>query len=440
MCVNSAQNIIHPMFKHILNQYCMQTTAYKILKRTIEDDCLFLSVAPRIHTANCPDCGIQTSVIYDHRKHESQVRWETWYGHPIFLLVRKRRFSCKNANCDRDAFTEKLPDISSPYLRYTTRFVSQCLNTLSTQTFLKTQQTHSVSFQTLVGMLSRFSKTIPSQVDWEHELCQSNDDSLSIGIDEHSYRGREMILSVTNTQTGDLLALIPGATQVKLEGFLRSIPSTIRTHIRHVSMDLTNRYATAVKQWCKQARITVDHFHIIQLANRLLWHERGVLQFVGKRWAKDQGAFHLLLKGQERLTAKERKRVKTLLSEPACVKLKRAYDLKEKLRTLFRMQNSSEAVQQFLSLLRQDVWNKPRTTRDDLLTYSKYYRTFFGTLTRFKQEIVTFIETRITNAVTEGINTKIKLFKRMSYGFRNITHYMKRIMLAFHPPLITHHI
>ena len=39
----------------------------------------------------------------------------------------------------------------------------------------------------------------------------------------------------------------------------------------------------------------------------------------------------------------------------------------------------------------------------------------------------------MSNGYTEGVHTKIKLLKRISYGFRNREIYVRKMLLAFLP-------
>ena len=55
------------------------------------------------------------------------------------------------------------------------------------------------------------------------------------------------------------------------------------------------------------------------------------------------------------------------------------------------------------------------------------------TLKRWKPYILNFFANRTTNAFIEGCHNKIKLIKRMSYGFRNFNNYVLKITLAFAP-------
>ncbi len=43
--------------------------------------------------------------------------------------------------------------------------------------------------------------------------------------------------------------------------------------------------------------------------------------------------------------------------------------------------------------------------------------------------ILNSFTTKYTNGVTEGFNNKIKVLKRLSYGFRNFENFRKRILL-----------
>ncbi len=65
------------------------------------------------------------------------------------------------------------------------------------------------------------------------------------------------------------------------------------------------------------------------------------------------------------------------------------------------------------------------------------------TLRRWQQYILNYFDHRTTNANTEGAHTKMKLIKRMSYGYRNVEVYIKKVLLAFLPatiiPLIIYH-
>ncbi len=65
--------------------------------------------------------------------------------------------------------------------------------------------------------------------------------------------------------------------------------------------------------------------------------------------------------------------------------------------------------------------------------YSRYLETLKRTLKKWKIPILNYFKNRTTNGLTEGCHTKIKMIKRISYGFKNIDNYIAKATLAFLP-------
>ena len=55
---------------------------------------------------------------------------------------------------------------------------------------------------------------------------------------------------------------------------------------------------------------------------------------------------------------------------------------------------------------------------------------FCKTLTNWKSEILNFFTNRITSGFVEGMNSKIKLLKRIAFGIPNFDHFRLRILWA----------
>ena len=55
-----------------------------------------------------------------------------------------------------------------------------------------------------------------------------------------------------------------------------------------------------------------------------------------------------------------------------------------------------------------------------------------GTISRWKEYILnSFIDDRYSNGYTEGINNKIKVIKRIGFGYKNFNFFRKRILYIF---------
>ena len=66
-------------------------------------------------------------------------------------------------------------------------------------------------------------------------------------------------------------------------------------------------------------------------------------------------------------------------------------------------------------------------------------------LRRRLENVLTYFKHRITNAVSEGLNSKIQTVKQMARGFRNAEHFKTAIYfrcggLALYPHAATHSI
>ena len=60
-------------------------------------------------------------------------------------------------------------------------------------------------------------------------------------------------------------------------------------------------------------------------------------------------------------------------------------------------------------------------------------KTLQYTFSRWKNEILNYFDSGLTNAMTEGFNSKAKLLKKMGYGYRNQNNFGLRLLNAcFH--------
>ncbi|MBK7892232.1 MAG: transposase [Bdellovibrionales bacterium] len=53
---------------------------------------------------------------------------------------------------------------------------------------------------------------------------------------------------------------------------------------------------------------------------------------------------------------------------------------------------------------------------------------FAKTIRKYRRNIEAYITSRLTTAVAEGLNNKIKVLRRMGYGYTNPTSYCRKIL------------
>ena len=100
-------------------------------------------------------------------------------------------------------------------------------------------------------------------------------------------------------------------------------------------------------------------------------------------------------------------------------RLARAYVLREDFEGFYECQDVEEASR-FLT-----AWTA-RCARSGLEPFIRLAQR----LRRWSTGILAYFRHRITNAVSEGLNNKIKVLKRRAYGFHDLRYFMLKILEA----------
>ena len=190
--------------------------------------------------------------------------------------------------------------------------------------------------------------------------------------------------------------------------------------ISEVCIDMKRGYLNTLKRELPNAKVTVDKFHVIAYANKNLDEVRSIIVAKNRYHVRK-----ILFKGKEKLNEKEKIKLEMLFKMfEKFPSLYQAYFIKEKLREFYRLKNKSEARKKFSVIL---IYCEN--------SQSRYVKSFGKTLFRWKENILNYFDNFQTNAFTEGVHTKIKMTKRISFGFRNINNYIAKMTLAFIPLL-----
>jgi transposase len=295
----------------------------------------------------------------------------------------------------------------------TENFRRVLLKDLARNSLSYVKQTTNISPPVLYAVLrENYAKF--KEINWEDQ-----GEKFVLGIDEHSYRGHDLVLTATNITKKKLLMVGKDDRLATLTEFLRKAD---QKRISEVCIDMKMGYRKTIERELPGVRVTVDKFHVIAYANKNLDEVRSI--FVSKNHGFK--IRRLLFKSKEKLTDKESGRLESLFQHlEKFPSLYQAYFIKEKLRDFYQLKDKKQA----------------RKKLDTIImfcenSHSKYMRVFGKTLFRWKENILNYFDNYSTNAFTEGVHTKIKMIKRVSFGFRNIDNYIAKVTLAFIPFLI----
>jgi len=172
-------------------------------------------------------------------------------------------------------------------------------------------------------------------------------------------------------------------------------------------------YKKAVEETLSSAKIVVDHFHIIQDANRRIDQERLLLQDINKK----KILRYILTKNKEDLKRQEAEFLASIMK--TYPELHMYYMTKERLRDMYKEKTKEEAEKQ----LRLIILTLTSTDDGELISWGR-------TLFRWKEQILNYWNNKSTNGFIEGMYNKMKLIKRISFGFKNKKVFIYKVMLS----------
>lgn len=382
------------------------------------DETILHCRSPRVF-CQCPACGKSSKQV--HQIKCRLVRHERLNGKQIIISVKVRRFKCSNKkNCGK-IFTESIPGISRK--RTTKNFRLEALSWLTRNSFNFVGCQFDISPATLTRYLLELSNDW-KKIDWDKLK------TTRLGIDEHSFRGRHLVITITDLDNHKLLAILIDDRKKTLDSFLQNIPESAKKRLIEVCIDLKWSYKESAQRLLPHANVVADRFHVQELAKRNLEAVRQIVQ--DERGGRKIHLKQLLLNNRERLTDQEKIKLENIFKtyEKFPI-LREAYIIKETVRTMYNCHDRAKAEEKFkhVIMLLQTIH------------HSRYLDVMLKTLKRWKPEILNYFDYRTTNGFTEGCHTKIKMIKRVSFGFRNINNYIAKMTLAFIPLiwLIDHH-
>lgn len=249
-----------------------------------------------------------------------------------------------------------------------------------------------------------------------------------VGMDEKSFLSGQSYVSVlTDLVKSRVLEVVDGRDQVAAQCLLAGLSDEQRESIEAVSMDMAASYQAAIEAELPEVEIVHDKFHIVQHLNEAVDQIRRAENkaLLGQGDDTLIGTRQMWLYGEEKLDEEQAALFAALKGKQ--LKVGRAWAMKEMFRRFWSYTVEGWARRFFAN------WKK--WVDGSGLTAMKKVATM---LEKRLDNIVSYLRHPITNAVTEGLNSKIQSIKANARGFRNFEHYRIRILffcakLNLHP-------
>ena len=239
-----------------------------------------------------------------------------------------------------------------------------------------------------------------------------------VGIDEKSFRRGHSYISLLSDLTGSrVLEVVEDRTQEAAEDLWKDLPDEQKKQIEAVAVDMWPAFANSVKTNAPQAEVVHDRFHISKHLNeavdRVRRSEHKTLQRTGDDRLK--GSKHLWLFNPENLSDDRWIEFETLKDQE--LKTSRGWAIKEQFRWFWEYRYAGNARKFF------DRWYG-WATHSRLKPIIKVAKM----LKRHLNNILTYFRHKITNAVSEGFNSRIQSIKSQARGFRAFRNFRTRIL------------
>jgi len=363
--------------------------------------------------ALCPKCG---KLSYSkHQNHWRMVKDLPWGKNAVFLRINRRQFRCKE--CEQ-VFSEDLEFIGKQR-GYTKRLAKKIVSEVIESNVNSVARRNDLTEEEIATMLS----------DEISNILETDLNNLKrIGIDEISLvKGKGKYVGViVDLDTNKPIKLVESRKQLEMREVLLELGQKILNQIVEVSIDLWEPYKSLVLELMPNVDVTADRFHVMKQVNDELDAARKLEKSAAKQLTDEEQkkeiltginkSKYALLKNEDNLTVKQKEKLEMVHKVSPI--LEKMHLLKEEFRDIFDNAESwGDGVIKLLDWMYEAV---------------AYFPKSIGTISRWFGEVVGYFDQKTSNGAVEGINNKLKLIKRLGYGFRNFENFRVRALLPWY--------
>ncbi|AJY68715.1 hypothetical protein RW64_20645 [Geobacter sulfurreducens] len=354
----------------------------------------------------CSCCGAVHASV--HSKGQMRVEDLPVHGRRVFLYLEKRKCRCP----DGGIHVEYLPWLQG---RFTRRFAEQ-VNRLT-----------AITTNTEAGWFLGLDDEVVYRLD--RAILQEKADDLllpppapkAMSVDEVAWKkGHRYVTNVVDIDKRAVIWNHDKHGKIVLDAFYGTLTEKERAEIEVVACDGASGFLSSSRQYAENALIVLDHYHVKAYLSAALEDVRKQELAKAKK-DKSQEELAGLLHCKQRFillrNKPSRKKTQVLkrleqLNEPVY----KAMLLKEQFATIYEFREKKDAQPALRAWIGEAL-------RSGLAPFRELALKLF----RKRHYILNFFVRRITSAISEGINNKIKRLKRMAYGYRDVAYFLLKV-------------
>lgn len=352
----------------------------------------------------CPHCA-KTLPLYDHAeerawRHLDSCQFQT------YLHARIPRVACSEHGVG-----QVLVPWAAPRSRFTLLFERLAIDVLRQCDVSGATRILRISWDAAWGLMER------AVTRGRHRKMRTV--VRRIGVDETATaKGHCYLTLVCDLEEGTVEHIAEDRKQESLEGYYAGLAQEQLDGIEAVAMDMWEPYIQATRARVPDAaeKIVFDRFHV-------MGHVAKAVDTVRKQEHRERmasgddtlkGSKYLWLYSRENVPARRRDEFNALMRQ--ALKVGRAWAIKEALRRLWHYVSPASGWKFWK---RWYFW----ATHSRLTPIRKAARTVRGHI----DNILTYYQHPVTNAMSEGLNSQIQKIKSMACGFRNTQNFKTAI-------------
>ena len=357
----------------------------------------------------CSGCGETVSAIHD--RTTRRIRDLPVFEDPVELEVERLRLACPRCG----PRLEQL-DWLDAHARVTRRLAESVARLCAVTSILQVARWFGLDWKTV------------KQIDFRHLERTLGPIDLAgvtvIAMDEFAIqKGHRYATVVVEPERKRVLWVGRGRSRAEVRPFFELLGPEGCARLRAVAMDMNTAYDLEVKQHCPNAEVVYDLFHVVAKygrevidrvrvdeANRLRDDKPARRVVKTSRW--------LLLRNRDNVPPEQAVKLDELLAANRA--LLTVYLLKDDLKRLWRYRHAGWARRAWLD------WK--RRALDSGLEPLKV---FVRRLEPYLPGILAHCRWPLGTNLVEGINNRIKVIKRVAYGYRDDAYFFLKIRDAF---------
>lgn len=349
----------------------------------------------------CSRCG-KAGPVYDHMPDHRQFEFIPLWNIPVYFHYTMRRVDCEECGVrvERVPWAEGKSPVTKPFALFLARWAKRLSWKETAKSFCTTWDTVFRSVKQIV----------------EYGLKHRQLDGITaIGVDEIQYgKGHQYLTLVYQINAGIRRLLFVGKERKAktLLRFFRDFGKERCEKLEFVCSDMWKAYIKVIKKKAPDALHILDRFHIVQKLGQAIDKIRAaeVKRLAAEGYDEEvlKHTKYCFLKKERNLTEKQKTKLTDVLQYD--LKSVRAYLLKESFQLFWNYKSPYWAE-----------WYLNKWCARAMRSRLEPIKDFVRTLRRHQPLIMNWFKAQkqYSSGIVEGLNRKINLVTRKSYGFRN---------------------